>query len=521
MTLIKNMNEDFEMYLRDESRTVGHAERIAFPSSEEDIKAVMKECFTAGEKVTVQGGRTGIAAAAVPYGGCIVNLSKMNRVLGMRKDEDGYYLRVQPGVVLSELRKMIASKNFSMKDWSEESKAVWTEFKKDGSYFFSPDPTETSATIGGMANCNASGARSFLYGPTRNHVTSVTMVLTDGRTITARRGCDQRATGYEAVFTCDDGSMLKAPVPTYVMPPTKNASGYYAAKDMELIDLLIGSDGTLGVISEVEVHLLPLPKVIWGVSLLFEDEPGSLRFVDRARRKVEGIASMEFFDSGALNVLRDQKAKSKAFSALPEIKDFVDTVVYVELHCDDKEQAMERLRGVADAFEAVGGKLEHSWVAMNSKDIERLMFFRHAVPESVNMLIDERKKMDKRIGKVGSDMSVPDEHLFDVVELYRSSLSEQKLQTATWGHVGNNHLHVNVLPNNMEEHARAKDMFKDWAKVICPWGGAVSAEHGVGKLKAPFLTIMYGEKHIEEMRELKRAFDPKWMLGVGNLFNQQ
>ncbi len=521
MTLIKNMNEDFEMYLRDESRTVGHAERIAFPSSDEDIKAVMKECFTAGEKVTVQGGRTGIAAAAVPYGGCIVNLSKMNRVLGMRKDEDGYYLRVQPGVVLSELRKMIASKNFSMKDWSEESKAVWTEFKKDGSYFFSPDPTETSATIGGMVNCNASGARSFLYGATRNHVTSVTMVLTDGRTITARRGCDQRATGYEAVFTCDDGSMLKAPVPTYVMPPTKNASGYYAAKDMELIDLLIGSDGTLGVISEVEVHLLPLPRVIWGVSLLFEDEPGSLRFVDRARREVAGIASMEFFDSGALNVLRDQKAKSKAFSALPEIKDFVDTVVYVELHCDDKEQAMERLRGVADAFEAVGGKLEHSWVAMNSKDIERLMFFRHAVPESVNMLIDERKKMDKRIGKVGSDMSVPDEHLFDVVELYRSSLSEQKLQTATWGHVGNNHLHVNVLPNNMEEHARAKDMFKDWAKVICPWGGAVSAEHGVGKLKAPFLTIMYGEKHIEEMRELKRAFDPKWMLGVGNLFNQQ
>ena len=520
MTLMKNMNEDFEMYLRDESRTVGHAEKIAFPVSEDEIKDILKECYVTGEKVTVQGGRTGIAAAAVPYGGCILNVSKMNRILGMRKDEHGYYLTVEPGVVLSELRKMIASKNFAMKDWTEESKAVWAEFKKDGAFFFSPDPTETSATIGGMVNCNASGARSFLYGPTRNHVTSVTMVLADGRTITAKRGCDQRADGYEVRFTCDDGSVLEAPVPTYVMPPTKNASGYFAAKDMELIDLLIGSDGTLGVISQVEVRLLPQPKVIWGVSLLFEDEPGSLQFVDRVRKEVKGIASMEFFDSGALNVLRDQKAKSKAFSALPEIKDFVDTVVYVELHCDDKEQAMERLRGVADVFEAVGGKLEHSWVAMNSKDIERLMFFRHAVPESVNMLIDERKKTDKRIGKVGSDMSVPNEHLFDVVELYRSSLAEQKLQTATWGHVGNNHLHVNVLPNNMEEYGRAKEMFKDWAKVICPWGGAVSAEHGVGKLKAPFLTIMYGEEHIEEMRALKRAFDPKWMLGVGNLFSE-
>ena len=520
MTLIKHMNEDFEMYLRDESRTVGQAEGIAFPASEEEIKDVMKECYATGQKVTVQGGRTGIAAAAVPYGGCILNVSKMTRVLGMRKDEDGYYLTVQPGVVLSELRKMIASKNFPMKDWSEESKAVWAEFKKDGAWFFSPDPTETSATIGGMVNCNASGARSFLYGPTRNHVTSVIMVLADGRTITAKRGC-QRATGYEAVFTCDDGSVLTAPIPTYKMPPTKNASGYFAAKDMELIDLLIGSDGTLGVVSEIEIKLLPQPKVIWGASLLFEDEPSSLQFVDQVRGKVKGIASMEFFDSGALNVLREQKAKSRAFSALPEIKDFVDTVIYVELHCDNKEQAMERLRGVADVFEAVGGKLDNSWVAMSSKDIERLMFFRHAVPESVNMLIDERKKTDKRIGKVGSDMSVPNEHLFEVVDLYRKSLDEQKLQTATWGHVGNNHLHVNVLPNNMEEHARAKDMFKDWAKVICPWGGAVSAEHGVGKLKAPFLTIMYGEDHIEEMRALKRSFDPKWMLGVGNLFSEQ
>ncbi|MBQ2271182.1 MAG: FAD-binding oxidoreductase, partial [Firmicutes bacterium] len=423
MTLIKHMNEDFEMYLRDESRTVGQAEGIAFPASEEEIKDVMKECYANGQKVTVQGGRTGIAAAAVPYGGCILNVSKMTRVLGMRKDEDGYYLTVQPGVVLSELRKMIASKNFPMKDWSEESKAVWAEFKKDGAWFFSPDPTETSATIGGMVNCNASGARSFLYGPTRNHVTSVTMVLADGRTITAKRGC-QRATGYEAVFTCDDGSVLKAPIPTYEMPPTKNASGYFAAKDMELIDLLIGSDGTLGVVSEIEIKLLPQPKVIWGASLLFEDEPSSLQFVDQVRGKVKGIASMEFFDSGALNVLREQKAKSKAFAALPEIKDFVDTVIYVELHCDDKDQAMERLRGVADVFEAVGGKLDNSWVAMSSKDIERLMFFRHAVPESVNMLIDERKKTDKRIGKVGSDMSVPNEHLFEVVYLYRKSLAE-------------------------------------------------------------------------------------------------
>jgi len=520
MELIKDMTQDHEIYLRDESRTVGFAERIAFPRTVSEIQEVMKQCFAAGEKVTVQGGRTGIAAAATPRGGCILNVSKMNRVLGMRQENGTYYITVQPGVVLSELRKAISSKRFVTAGWSEESKAAYEAFRKDGAFFFSPDPTETSATLGGMVACNASGARSFHYGPTRNHVSRVTMVLADGRVIRAARG-GERAQGYTAEFLCDDGTKVTASLPTYQMPPTKNASGYFAARDMELIDLLIGSDGTLGVMGEIEVRLLPLPKVIWGTSLLFEDELSSLRFVDRVRGNVEGVVSMEFFDSQALDVLRAQKKNSTAFGALPQIKPFVHTIVYVELHSDTKEEAMERLRQLGDAFCAVGGKLENTWVAMNQRDIDRMMFFRHAVPESVNMLIDERKKVDSRITKVGSDMSVPDDRLFEVVELYRRTLKENCLQSATWGHIGNNHLHVNVLPNNMEEHARAKEMFKEWAKVICPMGGAVSAEHGVGKLKAPFLAIMYGEDHIQEMRRLKRAFDPKWMLGVGNLFEER
>lgn len=519
MEQIREMTQDYEMYLRDESRTVGFAERIAFPHTAGEVKRILKECYAAGEKVTVQGGRTGIAAAAVPYGGCILNMSKMNRVLGMRKEDETYFLTLQPGVVLSELRKMIASKHFSTAGWSEESKEAFAAFRKDGAFFFSPDPTETSATIGGMVSCNASGARSFHYGPTRNHVYGLTMILSDGREIRVTRG--QKANGYQAEFLCDDGTRVVAPIPTYVMPAAKNASGYFAAKDMELIDLLIGSDGTLGVLAEIEIKLLPLPGVIWGTALLFEDELSSLQFVDKLRNTAEGIASMEFFDGGALEVLRKQKKNSVAFSALPEIPAFVSTIIYVELHSDTKEEAMERLHRVGDVFEEVGGKLENTWVAMNPRDIERMMFFRHAVPESVNMLIDERKKEDSRITKVGSDMSVPDDHLFDVMRLYRRTLKENRLQSATWGHIGDNHLHVNVLPNSMEEHARAKELFKQWAKEICPMGGAVSAEHGVGKLKAAFLAIMYGEKHIEEMRRLKRAFDPKWQLGAGNLFAEK
>ncbi|MBQ2690671.1 MAG: FAD-binding oxidoreductase, partial [Clostridia bacterium] len=148
-----------------------------------------------------------------------------------------------------------------------------------------------------------------------------------------------------------------------------------------------------------------------------------------------------------------------------------------------------------------------------------LQFFRHAVPESVNMLIDQRRRIDPVITKLGSDMSVPDRYLREITALYREALKEEGLEYATWGHIGNNHLHVNILPRNAEDHRRGKEIFAEWAQTVTKMGGAVSAEHGVGKLKAPFLTIMYGERHIEEMRKLKLTLDPKGLYGIGNLFN--
>ena len=518
--LIRPFSEEYNDYLRDESRSIGRADHIAFPRTADEIREIMKDRFAAGEKVTVQGARTGLSAAAVPDGGCVLNLSKMNRVTAMRRENDAYYLTVQPGAILSEVRKMIGSKKFDTTLWDDASKAAYADFCKDGEFFFPPDPTETSATVGGMVSCNASGARSFLYGPTRSHITKVTAVLADGRTLTEKRGGD-RANGYEATFVCEDGSPIRAKIPTYEMPHTKNTSGYYAKKDMELIDALIGSDGTLGVICEIEIALRRLPQMIWGASLLFGDEESSLRFVASVRKKVGGIAALEYFDPHALDVRRGQKKRNSAFSALPAIDGSVNAVVYAEIHAETEEEALNKLFAVGKEFEKAGGKEENSWVARSQSDLDRLQFFRHAVPESVNMLIDLRKQKEPSITKLGADMSVPDERLTDVVEMYRTTLCENGLESASWGHVGNNHLHVNVLPNNAEEYRRAKELFLSWAEHVTRMGGAVSAEHGVGKLKTAFLKVMYGEKHIDEMRALKRAFDPKWQLGNGNLFTEK
>ena len=177
---------------------------------------------------------------------------------------------------------------------------------------------------------------------------------------------------------------------------------------------------------------------------------------------------------------------------------------------------LERLGAIV---RAAGGSERDSWVARTSVDRETLRFFRHAVPESVNMLIDERRREEPSITKLGSDMSVPDDRLRDVSALYRSTLVQEGLEAAAWGHIGNNHLHVNVLPRNAEEYTRGKALFARWAQDVTAMGGAVSAEHGVGKLKRDFLTTMYGSEHVREMARLKLAFDPACQLGRGNLFD--
>lgn len=525
--LIRPMSGEYEEYLRDESRSVGKAESISFPRTTEDVSTILKEMYEKKIPVTVQGSRTGLAAAAVPYEGHAMNMSRMDKVLSCRQDEQTgtFYFTLQPGVLLSELRKMISGKRFQTADWTEEAKAAYTAFCRAPEQFFTPDPTETSASLGGMVNCNASGARSFHYGSVRGYINGLKVVLMDGETLTLRRG-EQFAQGREGTLWTDSGKEIHFTLPSYQMPHTKNASGYYAEDNMDLIDLFIGSDGTLGVTCEIEIRLLPLPQIIWGVTAFFDQEEKALRYVRLIRgEQLEGCdrfdihpVSAEFFNGDALEILRREKRENSAFAQIHDIPQQYETAIYVELHGDTEEDVTNRLLELGKAIQQAGGKEEDTWVARSQTDLDRLMFFRHAIPECVNMLIDQRKKKNKEITKLGTDMAVPDAALEETMAMYNTMLKERGLQSAIWGHVGNNHLHVNILPNDSEEYRKGKELYNDWAAKITAKGGAVSAEHGVGKLKAGFLKVMYGEEHIGEMRQLKKAFDPQNLLNRGNLF---
>ena len=221
-----------------------------------------------------------------------------------------------------------------------------------------------------------------------------------------------------------------------------------------------------------------------------------------------------------LDILRRQREQSTAFSALPKPADDAAVCVYVELDCESEEQATEQLYRLGDVLTEAGGDESSTWVARTEVDRERLIFFRHAVLESVNMLIDQRRRTDPTITKLGSDMSVPDERLHDVFALYRRTLAEAGLESAAWGHIGNNHIHVNVLPRDAADFRAGGELFAGWAAEATRMGGAVSAEHGVGKIKAGFLATMYGPDHIAESARLKAELDPKGQLGRGNLFGE-
>jgi D-lactate dehydrogenase (cytochrome) len=506
-------------FLRDESRKTGTAEAIALPQTVAELADIVRAAAARGLRITVQGARTGISAGAVPDGGVIISLTKMDRILGMRCDAHGsVFIRVQPGVPLVALRRHLSADCHLPID--DRRPAPPSDLRLPTSrIFFPPDPTETSASLGGMAACNASGACSFAYGPTRAHIESLLVVLADGDTLTLRRG-QTYARGLLFSLVTDGGRLITGVLPDYRMPQVKNAAGYWIKPDMDLLDLFIGCEGTLGIIAELELRLSPKPAATLGVLCYFPDETRALTFVEAMRLQAPSCAphslvALEYFDEDALRLIRGGTVHTGLL--LPPSKPHWRVALYAEwalqnLHDDAPLEVTSR------SLTACGGHPDDTWTATDSPALEKMKTFRHAVPEQVNALIAERKHHHPELTKLGTDLSVPDDRLAPVMRLYRAGLSEAGLEHVIFGHIGNNHVHVNILPRNMEDYAAGKALYRKWAEQVVAWGGSISAEHGVGRLKKEMLALMYGPGGIDAMRRLKALLDPDGLLNPGRLF---
>lgn len=508
-TLLHPLHPEFEDYLRDESRLAGEADSISFPRSEEEVREVLRG--TAGGPVTVQGGRTGITGGAVPQGGHVLNLSRMDRLLELRLEEArGCWLaRVQPGLPLSALNAALSGGEAG----SLGGPGLPAGFPA-GTWFFPPDPTETTATLGGMAATNASGARSFAYGPMRAHVEALRVLLADGSALAMRRG-REKASGRNFSLTADSGRTFAGELPGYRLPEVKNAAGLYVRPDMDLLDLFIGCEGTLGVITELELRLSPRPPSIWAYLAFFPEEEDALRYVAALRGRPAGAgggaerpAAIEYFDRRALQLLAEELS-----SFMPKLPQ-AEACLYVEHHAE-REPGEEDLLAVIGALEGCGSGEELACSADTPRELERLKDIRHALPEKVNRLIAERQKSLPGITKLGTDLAVPAGLLERCLAMYRGDLAG--LEHVKFGHIGDSHVHVNILPRSEQEYARGKELYARWAGEVIAWGGTISAEHGVGKFKVELLRRMYGSDSIDEMRRLIDLFNPGRRLNRGNM----
>ncbi|TFH10825.1 MAG: FAD-binding oxidoreductase [Candidatus Thorarchaeota archaeon] len=515
------ITDTYALYLDDESHSFdGAVEKIVFPSNEAEVAGIMKLAFESSTAVTIQGGRTGLTGAAVPLGGTAINLEKMTNLLYMdyTKDEELYSIAADAGVTLEDLVRAVTTKNLVALEnkGTENQQAALSKFLEEPDTFTFPvDPTEMSAWVGGIVACNASGAKTFKYGAVRDWVRRIRVVLANGDILDINRG-DVIAKDGKFVITMSNGTDVEVNLPSYKMPKTKNAAGLFSKPDMDLIDLFIGSEGILGVITLVELGLHKLPANIMTVMAFFPSEDDAVDFVYDIRAP-ESIVKMDFIEYFGPNAIKMIKEKaSSAGVTVPAMKDDTKAIVFFEFSYVE-EQMEELIMALEMVLNKHNTSSESSWAGLDWTELEKMKMVRHFIPETVNGLIAQRKAEYHKVHKIGTDMAVPDEALRNYLKFYRSTLEEQGMEYVIFGHIGNNHLHVNMIPRNNEEVEQGMNNYMTFAKRAVELGGTVAAEHGIGKLKRAFLEAMYGASGISEMQAVKLAIDPKWIINRGNM----
>ena len=515
------ITDTYALYLDDESHSFdGKAEKIVFPNTEADVAAILKDAYESGTPVTIQGGRTGLTGAAVPMGGIALNLEKMTQFYYMSysSDDELYSIATDAGVLLEDLVKRVIAKDLDILNGkgTPEQQSALEKFRGEAVDFTFPvDPTEMSAWIGGLTACNASGAKTFKYGAFRDWVSRIRVVLSNGDVLDIERGEYFAKDGkFEIVTT--DGNTVDVKIPTYKMPDTKNAAGIFAKPDMDLIDLFIGSEGILGVITMIELGLVKLPENIMTVMAFFPSEEDAVNFVYEIRSSESPIKMdfLEYFGVNAIAIIRDQA--SSAGIKVPALTDATKGIVFFEFSYTE-ENMEDLVMGLEAVLNNHNTSSESSWAGMDRSELEKMKTVRHFIPETVNALIAQRKAEFHEVHKIGTDMAVPNEAFRDYLKFYRKVLEEQGMEYVIFGHIGDNHLHVNMIPRNNEEVKQGMDNYMTFAKRAVELGGTVAAEHGIGKLKRKFLETMYGESGISEMQSVKKALDSKWLLNQGNM----
>ena len=442
-----------EAYAADASGLHLVPELVSRPESIEEVVDLLRRATADRTPITCAGAQTSTTAASITDKGALLSLRALDSISAV--DERTRTIKVGPGALVGEVKRTAAA----------------------GGLLFAPDPTsEEESTIGGAIACNASGARTFKYGATRKHVQALKVVMANGELMEFRR------------------SNLE-----------KNTVGYAFAHDP--IDWFIGSEGTLGVVVEAELTLLPLPAHVVGLAVFFTTEEEALRFVVATRDSATvAPRCIEYFDNQAIGIARTVGHGG----VLP---DGAAGMIYVEEEIgDDLDSTLGRwgelIESIAPDFDPL--------VFDGEARLREARRIRHSVPTTMN----ERGTRHRDAGgrRVSTDWAVPYHKVAEAIRTARAFAAERGVEQAViYGHVGNGHPHQNYIARNARELATIEEVVEQTLKRVLAFGGTVAAEHGIGKVKRRWLPLQMSGLQIAMMTAVKRELDPLGILAPGNI----
>lgn len=461
-------NEAYQGYLEDVVMK-GSPEAVFRPENKIELQKIILLCSQHNIHYTVCGSQTSVTGASVALRGILISMEKFKQVGEVQLRNDGTArVTSQPGILLGDFQLQMETLG----------------------WHYPPDPTSwEEVQLGASVATNATGENSYYYGSSRNYVLGLEILLSNGEFRRLQRQSDPLG-----------------------LNRAKNLAGYVL--DQEEIDEWIGSEGTLGIITELELLLLPKPKPVTSLFIFFNEELDALEFsirLDQQRSEL-GLRCLEYMDHAATQIMRSKSDRL----AIPD----ETCTIYIkieELKPGFFESCLEQLMEISSYVHKDSGELfEQTLVAQDRNELLEFRRLRHHVPATINE--DAHAQKATGGGKVSSDWWVPLEHLKEQFIFLRQELENLSIKVVAFGHIGNGHPHVNLIPENPEQKSRALDFTKKCMQRAAKLGGGVCGEHGLGKIKHWALDIQWNSETIQNMREIKRKWDPLGLAAPGNLF---
>lgn len=434
--------EDLVSYSFDGTFTEALPDVVVQPFSTEEVSKVLTLAYHTETPVIPRGMGTGLAGGSVPItGGIVLSLTRMNRILEI--DKDNMIATVESGVITADLNKKVEALGF----------------------FYPPDPSSVKqCTIGGNVACNAGGPRCLKYGVTEDYVLGLTAVTAEGKVL---------KTGGKTI---------------------KNVTGYNLTK------LLVGSEGTLGVITEIIVRLISKPRIVRTAMAVFDSLDNGSRAVNTMLKQGIVPATLEMMDQTSIQCIEEAMQ-----IGLP-----VDKKAILIIECDGQNEAavLKDMQILAEACRKENAA--EVIVAKTEKERSELWKARQSVSPSLAR---------KAPNKLGEDISVPRSKIPEAVRRIQETAERYGLIIAVFGHAGDGNLHPNILfdRRDVSQYKKAKKAAGELFKIAIDLGGTLSGEHGIGVMKKPYMKADIGTISIGLQQGIKRVFDPKGILNPGKI----